>query len=329
MNSDVKILSIKNLEVSFSASENPVRALRGLNLTVQRGEVHALVGESGSGKTVTAMSILGLLQTPPAELRRGSILLGEKEIVGKTERELQHIRGNLVGMIFQEPSRYLNPAFRVSEQVIEMLCHHLGLSKKTAAKKAADLFSLVGLGESRRLLRSYPHELSGGMRQRAMIAMAVSCQPDLLVADEPTTALDVTVQRRILALLRTLNSSLDMSILFISHDMGAVHEVADTVSVLYSGKIVESSARKELFQNPKHPYTRLLLAAIPDPEKRGQRLQTIPGRVPDAAKIPSGCSFHTRCPYAFSQCSVTVPEFREYTAKHFTACHLLESSHDR
>ena len=226
-------------------------------------------------------------------------------------------------MVFQEPSLYLNPAYRIGEQITEMLIVHRGRTRQQAVEGAQELLDKVGLGDRRRVLSSYPHELSGGMKQRAMIAMAISCGPSLLIADEPTTALDVTVQRQILQLLMKLNHLLGMAILFISHDLAVIHDISDTISVIYAGKVVETAGRNQLFETPLHPYTKLLLASIPDPERRGQRLQTIPGRIPDAEAVPSGCAFHPRCPWMEQICKTTVPPLLEYDDGRTAACHLI------
>jgi oligopeptide/dipeptide ABC transporter ATP-binding protein len=230
------------------------------------------------------------------------------------------VRGKEIGMVFQEPGKYLNPVYTVGEQIIETLVLHFPVDRKQAAEKALDFLDRVGLGRSRRILKSYPHELSGGMKQRAMIAIAICCHPALLIADEPTTALDVTLQLQILRLIDRLKQSLSMGILFISHDLGVVRETADRVSVIYAGKIVETARKPVLFENPLHPYTRLLLASIPDAARRGKRLHAIPGSVPDAERIPSGCSFHPRCPLADADCSRTVPPSRDYGGDHHAAC---------
>ncbi|MBN1836585.1 MAG: ABC transporter ATP-binding protein [Spirochaetales bacterium] len=314
--------------------------LRGIDLTMARGEVHSLVGESGSGKTVTATSVIGLLPIPPARVLGGEILFEGRNLVGLPESERRKVRGREIAMVFQEPAKYLNPALRVGEQIIEMLVLHLELSRRQAEERALELLELVGLHGGRRILRSYPHELSGGMKQRVMIAMAISCDPDLLIADEPTTALDVTLQLQILRLILELKSRLDMGILFISHDLGVVHDISERVSVIYAGKIVESARKEKLFANPLHPYTLLLLASIPDASRRGKPLKVIPGTVPDAEHIPSGCAFHPRCPLAEEICRVEVPpslEYRDGTTalspaeagsvplaeSHTAACHMI------
>ncbi len=322
------LVSIRGLHVSFSRREGEAQALRGLDLDIPRAGIRALVGESGSGKSVTARTIIGLI----GRGRRsgvdvsGSIRFEGVELIGLQEQKMRHIRGNQIAMIFQEPAKHLNPALRIGEQIVEMLRLHRGMSRPDGFKRAEELLELVGLEKGKRILHGYPHELSGGMQQRAMIAMAISCEPKLLIADEPTTALDVTIQRQIVDLLLELRNELGMAVLFISHDLGVVHEIAEHVSVIYCGRIVESAPKEVIFGRQQHPYTKLLLASIPDPDRRGHRLPAIPGRVPDAEHIPDGCSFHPRCPFAESVCSHELPELRvrgEGTGRQRSACHFV------
>jgi len=298
------LLDIRGLTVSFDSRNGspPARALRGVDLRIAGSEVHGLVGESGSGKTVTSTCVMGLLPTPPAQVDAGSIIFGGRDLLTLGPEERRKVRGRQIAMVFQEPARYLNPAFRVGEQIGEMLRLHEGMDRSQASTRAAELADLVGLGGARRVLGAYPHELSGGMKQRAMIAMAISCKPALLIADEPTTALDVTLQAQILKLLLRLRSALRMGILFISHDLRLVRAIADRVSVMYAGRVVESGPREELYDSPRHPYTRLLLQSIPSAQRRGTRLRVITGRVPDARAVPEGCAFHPRCPLAAERC---------------------------
>jgi len=296
------LLHIQDLDVSFEQEQGMAHALRGIDLRLNSGETHALVGESGSGKTVSSMCIMGLLAAPPGRVNGGKILFQGRNLLTLSEQQRRKVRGKDIGMIFQEPGKYLNPAYKIGEQITETLILHFQMDRRRAVEKALDLLGLVGLGQNRRVLNSYPHELSGGMKQRAMIAMAIACHPALLIADEPTTALDVTLQLQILRLIHRLKVKFSMGILFISHDLGVVKEIADRISVIYAGKIVESASRKQLFENPLHPYTQLLLLSIPDAAKRGTRLRAIPGNVPDAQHIPPGCSFHPRCPLAEDGC---------------------------
>jgi len=318
-----KLLEIRDLEVSFQLRRGTAYALRGIDLSLDSGEILGLVGESGSGKTVTSTCILGLLPMPPARIKAGRVLFKGVDLLTQPEAERRRTRGRQIAMVFQEPSKYLNPSLRVSEQITESLRLHLDMDRPRALARAGELLELVGLSDTRRVLAAYPHELSGGMRQRVMIAMAVSCEPAILIADEPTTALDVTLQRQILTLIRDLRDRFSMGVLFISHDLGVVHEVSDRVSVIYAGRIVESAGRDRLFAEPLHPYTRLLLASIPDARKRGRRLRAIPGRVPDAEHIPPGCAFHPRCPLAEEACRQEVPPLAEHAPGHTAACLMI------
>ncbi len=317
------LLRIHNLDVSFQQREGIAHALRGVDLILKSGETHALVGESGSGKTVASMSVMGLLATPPCQVNGGEIIFQGRNLLSLSENERRRLRGKDIGMIFQEPGKYLNPAFKIGEQITETLILHFAMTRNSAVEQALEFLNLVGLGKSKRVLNSYPHELSGGMKQRAMIAMAVACHPALLIADEPTTALDVTLQLQILNLIRSLREKFSMGILFISHDLGVVKEIADKISVIYAGKIVESATQQQLFTNPIHPYTNLLLLSIPDAAKRGTRLRVIPGIVPDAENIPAGCSFHPRCPLAEEKCRREIPPTIDYGDGHSAACFFI------
>ncbi|MFO7708019.1 MAG: ABC transporter ATP-binding protein [Desulfobacterales bacterium] len=314
------LLDVSDLDVSFHRAGGDAHSLRGIDLTLAAGETLALVGESGSGKTVTAMTVMGLLPAPRTRVNRGRALFRGRDLLVLAETERRKVRGREIGMVFQEPGKYLNPAYTIGEQIVETLVLHLALDRKTAADRAVDLLGRVGLERSRRTMKSFPHELSGGMKQRAMIAMAVCCHPGLLIADEPTTALDVTLQMQILDLLRELQAEFSMGILFISHDLNVVGEIADRVSVIYAGKIVETAPRETLFRNPLHPYTRLLLLSIPDAARRGTRLRAIPGVVPDAEQVPPGCSFHPRCPLAEEICRTAIPPTVAYGSRQKAAC---------
>ena len=318
-----ELLAIRDLDVSFELESGAARALRGIDLTLKSGEIHGLVGESGSGKTVASTCIMGLLPIPPAQINHGQILYKGSDLLKLSEAERRRTRGREIAMVFQEPAKYLNPALRVGEQITEMLCLHLDMERGQATERAQEILELVGLPNTRRVLSGYPHELSGGMKQRMMIAMAICCDPSILIADEPTTALDVTLQLQILKLILQLRDRFSMGVLFISHDLAVVHEISDRVSVIYAGKIVESATRDRLFNEPLHPYTQLLLLSIPDAEKRGRRLKTIPGRVPDAEHIPGGCAFHPRCPLAERFCSQEIPTMVEHSEGHTAACHMI------
>jgi len=319
------LLEVRGLAVSFQRDrDGPVsRALRGVDLTVNESEIHGLVGESGCGKTVTSTAVMGLLPVPPARIEDGSIVFQGRDLLRLSAEERRKVRGREIAMVFQEPARYLNPSFRVGAQITEMLGLHLGMRRREAETRAAELAGLVGLGGTRRVLQAYPHELSGGMKQRAMIAMAISCNPNLLIADEPTTALDVTLQLQILRLIASLREKFRMGILFISHDLRLVRTVADQVTVMYAGRVVETAPARAVYREALHPYTRLLLASIPAAQKRGTRLKVIPGRVPDAQAIPGGCAFHPRCPLAEDRCRTEMPESSEHAPGHTAACHFV------
>ncbi|MCK5737149.1 MAG: ABC transporter ATP-binding protein [Spirochaetaceae bacterium] len=326
---EINTLEIKDLDISFIQGEKEANALRGISLKLKSKEVHSLVGESGSGKTVTSTCVMGLLPEQIARINSGEIFLGDRNILSLSEKEQREIRGKEIAMVFQEPARYLNPTLKVGEQITEMLRLHLGMDKHQAVERALEILSLVGLDGGKRILNSYPHELSGGMKQRIMIAIAISCDPAFLIADEPTTALDVTLQLQILNLILSLKNSLDMGILFISHDLRVVKDISDWVSVIYAGRIVESASKSELFSNPRHPYSRMLFDSIPDAAKRGKRLKAIPGKVPDAENIPEGCAFHTRCPLAEDICRTVQPETKDVPGaggeeSHTAACHLMD-----
>lgn len=320
------LIAIENLRVQFTQEGQKAFALRGIDISFYKDEIHGLVGESGSGKTVTAMSIMGLLPRPAAKLLSGSIRYEGKELLSLSEDELRRYRGNKIAMVFQEPAKYLNPAFTVGEQIREMVMLHMGLDRSQADARARELLGFVGLGEDGRVLGAYPHELSSGMKQRAMIAIAISCNPDFLIADEPTTSLDVTLQLQILKLLRRLKNMKRMGMLFISHDLSVIKEIADRVSVIYAGKIVESASKARLFEHPMHPYTRLLLMSIPDARRRGKRLAAIAGQVLEAREDPQGCVFAPRCPMAKELCSGESPKLIAHEQGHMSACHFAEEA---
>ncbi|MFW6212002.1 MAG: ABC transporter ATP-binding protein [Spirochaetota bacterium] len=313
-------LRVSNLEVTFGTT---IRAVRGLSLEVRRGSIHALVGESGSGKSVTAKAMLGLLPETAA-VAQDRLEIDGIEIPSRDRSAFARLRGKRVSMVFQEPGKHLNPAFTVRVLLTEALTHHLGLARDEAVKRSRELLEQVDLDPAE-VLGAYPHELSGGMKQRVLIALAVSCNPALLIADEPTTALDVTVQAQIIALLDRLRRELDMAVLFISHDLGLVQSIADDISVMYAGRIVDSSEADELLTRPLHPYTELLLESIPRPDLRGRPLSAIPGRVPDAAAIPAGCAFHPRCPLAEDLCTREDPALAENAPGHVSACHFANA----
>lgn len=300
------ILDIQGLTTCFSSPKGIAKAVDTVSLSFMQGETLAVVGESGCGKTVLALSILGLIPDPPGRVTEGSALYKGRDLLGMTDNELRKIRGNQISMIFQEPMTALNPVFRIDDQIGEALRLHKGLDKGEANAQAVAMLELVGISNPRRIARSFPHELSGGMRQRAMIAMALSCDPDLLIADEPTTALDVTIQAQILELMEDLKRRMDGSLILITHDLGVVARMAQRVAVMYSGKIVELATVDQIFDDPKHPYTQGLIGSVPDVGQKGD-LNAIPGVVPSIFNLPHGCRFHPRCPKAFDRCSQEMP----------------------
>ncbi|MEH6963886.1 ABC transporter ATP-binding protein [Priestia megaterium] len=316
------LLELKDLHTSFHTEEGTVTAVNNVSFSVNPGETVCIVGESGCGKSVMALSIMQLL-SDSGEITDGKILFNGSNLLDKTKKEMRKIRGKDIGMIFQEPMTSLNPVFTIGEQIIETLLEHLSISKTEAYDKAIELITLLGIPNAKKIVKSYPHELSGGMLQRIMIAIALGCNPKLLIADEPTTALDVTIQAQILDLLQTIKQDLRTSILFITHDLGVVAEMADTVIVMYAGKIVEQAQVVELFQNPKHPYTKGLLCSKPVIGKRIQRLHSIPGQVPKLTDLTESCYFSERCEHCMDICKTKAPPFISEN-NHYTACWLYK-----
>ncbi len=319
--SESPLLRIEDLRVSFATRTSDVRAVDGVDLEIRPGEVLGLVGESGSGKSVTARSIMRLVPMPPGKLISGRILFRDLELTSLPEREMVDLRGRRIAMIFQDPMTFLNPLLSAGEQVSEAIRRHQGLDRISARDEVLRLFREVGIPSPEQRYSAYPHQLSGGLRQRVMIAMALSSRPELLIADEPTTALDVTIQAQILALLRDLQQHYGMSILLITHDLGVVAEICDRVAVMYAGRIVEQAPIDTLFDDPQHPYTLGLLNAIPRPDLPGIAPRPIEGTPPDMAHPPTGCPFHPRCPYREPICAEDVPRMREVLPDHHAACH--------
>lgn len=317
------VLSVSGLHVSFFTERGELTVVQDLGFEVDAGETVALVGESGCGKSVTALAIMGLLDHP-GRIVRGEIQLNGEELTQFSELQRQKLRGRRIGMIFQEPMTSLNPVFTVGDQIGEVLIHHFAISPDAARAEALRLLNKVGIPSPERRLDQYPHELSGGMKQRVMIAMALACKPDLLIADEPTTALDVTIQAQILRLLKQLQDELGMSILLITHNLGVVAHFARRVVVMYAGQVAERAEVGPLFKKPLHPYTRALLAALPVPGRRDQRLASIAGTVPAPNEYPAGCRFCSRCPEAFAPCAGTIPPLKPQTAQHEVACWLYD-----
>ena len=317
------LLQVEDLQIGFKTPFGRSRALRGLTFSVAKGQIFGLVGESGCGKSMTGRAILGILPKG-GSVDGGRILFGDQELTALSQTALRGIRGERIAMIFQNPGTALNPVFTVGEQMQAIMKQH-GMGDNTAiAKRIRTLLADVGLPDPDALIRSYPHQLSGGMQQRVMIAIALCSEPELLIADEPTTALDVTIQAQILELLVRLKRERDLTILLITHDMGVVAETCDQVAVLYAGRAVEQGSVEQMFSNPVHPYTQGLLAALPTPNARGQALQVIPGAVPDGLTPISGCAFADRCPWTFDLCQIQRPAMQPVAADHESACFLLD-----
>ena len=318
-----RLLEVNNLKTYFDTDEGTVKAVDGVSFHIDKGETLAVVGESGSGKSVTSLSIMRLIPMPPGRIAEGEILFSGENLVTKSEREMRKIRGNDISMIFQEPMTSLNPVYTVGDQIAEAIVLHQGKSYKQAMNMAAEMLELVGIPEPGKRVKNYPHQMSGGMRQRVMIAMALSCGPQLLVADEPTTALDVTIQAQILDLMRKLQNEIGMSILFITHDLGVVAEIADRVVVMYAGRAVEEGNAADIFAKPLMPYTMGLLNSIPRVDKAAEhqeRLEAIPGNVPNPLRLPEGCSFHTRCRFVEDKCKAEVPPLVDTGGGHTVRC---------
>ena len=314
------LLEVRALRTAFETPQGDVYAVDGVSLSVAAGRTLGLVGESGCGKTMTALSVLRLMP-PGARIAGGQILFDGRDLVGLPEREMRHVRGNAIAMVFQEPMSSLNPVFSVGDQIGEAVRLHQGLGRRAARQKAIEMLQLVEMPEPERRVDEYPHQLSGGMRQRVMIAMALSCHPRLLIADEPTTALDVTIQAQILDLLAGLQRRLDMAMMLVTHDLGIVAERTDEVAIMYAGRIVEHAPVQALFARPLHPYTRGLLNSIPKVgAARTRRLEAIPGLVPDLRHLPAGCRFRDRCSYAIDACTHTDPPLHELHPGHAVAC---------
>ena len=314
------LLSVQDLTVYFHGRKAVARAVEGVSFEVTRGETVCIVGESGCGKTVSALSILGLIVTPPGEIVGGRVIFRGKDLLGLTDAEMQHIRGSQIAMVFQEPMTSLNPVFTIGDQIEEAITVHEDVRADEVRKRSAELLKNVGIAEPEKCLKDYPHQLSGGQRQRAMLAMALACNPALIIADEPTTALDVTIQAQILNLFSELQRKRDMTLLYITHDLGVVAKIADRIYVMYAGMVVEEGSRKEILDRPCHPYTRGLLASLPDRTKRGSKLKGIAGAVPDPAYKPWGCPFHPRCDSVIASCRNSVPQMCDCGGKHLSRC---------
>jgi oligopeptide/dipeptide ABC transporter ATP-binding protein len=317
------LLSIQDLKVYFRSEDEVARAVDGVSFDVRREETVCLVGESGCGKTVTALSIMSLVPIPPGEIAGGRVLFRDQNLLDFNDTEMQQVRGNQIAMVFQEPLTSLNPVFTIGDQIGEAISTHEDVPESEVTRRSQQLLKDVGIASPAERLSDYPHQLSGGQRQRVMIAMALACSPDLIIADEPTTALDVTVQAQILRLLDSIQKMHSMSVLYITHDLGVVSKVADRVCVMYAGIFAEQGNRDDIFKKPKHPYTQALLASLPNREKRGQRLYSIPGTVPNPAYKPSGCPFHPRCQHAIQACREQYPGMCDYGGGHLARCPVL------
>jgi oligopeptide/dipeptide ABC transporter ATP-binding protein len=318
-----RLLEVIDLKTYFDTDEGTVKAVDGVSFHLDRGETLAVVGESGSGKSVTSLSVMRLIPSPPGRIAGGQILFEGQDLVKKSEREMRKIRGNEISMIFQEPMTSLNPVYTVGDQIAEAIVLHQGKTYREAMRMAAEMLDLVGIPEPGKRVKNYPHQMSGGMRQRVMIAMALSCGPKLLIADEPTTALDVTIQAQILDLMRKLQDEIGMSILFITHDLGVVAEIADRAVVMYAGRAVEEADVHSIFARPLQPYTLGLMNSIPRVDRAAEhqeRLQAIPGNVPNPLNLPEGCAFHPRCRFAQERCKEAIPPLEDAGGGHQVRC---------
>ena len=314
------LVEVKNLKTYFYTEEGVVKAVDGVDFEIYPGETLGVVGESGCGKSVTSLSIMRLVESPPGRIEAGEINFGGRDLTKIPEKEMRKIRGNDISMIFQEPMTSLNPVYTVGDQIMEAIILHKKVDKKEARRQAIDMLQKVGIPLPEQRVDEYPHQLSGGMRQRVMIAMALSCDPQLLIADEPTTALDVTIQAQILELMNSLKESYGMAIMMITHDLGVIAEVSDRVAVMYAGKVVEYTDVDTLFDDPKHPYTWGLMNSIPKLDKDVDRLEAIPGSVPSPLNFPEGCKFNTRCPLAEGKCFEEEPPLEDTDGEHMVRC---------
>ena len=317
----MKLLEVKNLTTQFFTTSGVVQAVDNVSFDIDEGETVAVVGESGCGKSVSALSILRLIPWPPGKIVGGSLHFGGKDLLALSDEEIRTIRGREISMVFQEPMTSLNPVLSIGLQLTETMEHHLGISNSEAHQKAVELLGMVGISEPERRLSQYPHHLSGGMRQRVMIALALSFEPKLIIADEPTTALDVTIQAQILELMKNLTKQMGVALIVITHNLGVVARYADRVNVMYAGKLVEMGQAREIYHDPHHPYTLGLLASVPRLDQpRGTRLIPIDGQPPDLTLLDSGCAFRPRCRFAVDQCATEIPSLQTVDNEHASAC---------
>src|SRR6056297_651508 len=316
-----RLLEVKDLKIQFDTEEGTVYALENVSFHLNKGEILGIIGETGSGKSVTASAINRILPVPPARIVNGQIIFQGKDVLKYKREEMNKIRGKKISMIFQEPMTALNPVFKIKEQMSDVIMVHKKISRKKAVQQAVQMLDQVRIPDPEMVLDKFPHELSGGMRQRVMVATALSCEADLLIADEPTTALDVTTQDQILALIQEMRKNIDISVILITHDFGVVAEICDKVAVMYGGTVVEFTDIYTLTKKPYHPYSNGLLKAIPPVDKTTEKLNTIPGSVPNLLKPPSGCRFHPRCENAIDKCKIDPPSLKEIEPNHFLACY--------
>ena len=314
------LLEVRDLTIHFFTEEGVVRAVENVSFEIYPGEILGLVGESGCGKSVTGLSLLRLIPIPPGRIVNGDILFDGRSLLNLEEKEMEGVRGNDISMIFQEPMTSLNPVFTIGDQIMEAIMLHQRLDKTEARKRAVEMLDRVKIPSPDKTIDSYPHQLSGGMRQRAMIAMALSCQPKLLIADEPTTALDVTIQAQVLQLLKEIQRDMGMSVMLITHDLGVVSEIADRVAVMYAGRIFEYGPIEAIFGKMRNPYTRGLMISIPQLSEKRNRLNAIPGQVPDPMNLPQGCKFHPRCYLVIEECKKEEPLLFQVNGDHFSRC---------
>ena len=319
----MSLLEVKNLRIAFSTDSGTVRAVSGVDFTIEEGDILGLVGETGAGKTTTACGIMRLIPSPPGRIEEGEVLYQGEDLLKKSEREMRKIRGNEISMIFQDPMTALNPIMTVDEQIAEVIVHHNHCSKAEAMGQALAMLEKVGIKAER--AHEYPHQFSGGMKQRVVIAIALACNPKLLIADEPTTALDVTIQAQVLAMIRDLQKEMKTAMLLITHDLGIVAETCNRVAVMYAGEILEYGCLEDIFETAAHPYTKGLFSSIPSLDENVRRLTPIPGLMPDPTNLPDGCKFHTRCKYVCEACKTHAPGLTELTPGHYVRCLQFES----
>lgn len=318
------LLEVRNLKTAFTSDNEDIQVVRGVSFNIKKGEIVGIVGESGCGKSVTSLSIMQLLKGTSGKIQDGEVLFNEQNLLDLSEKEMRRVRGKSISMIFQDPMTSLNPVLKIGKQMTQGIMIHLKYSKQKARKYAIEMLKTVGIPRAESIMNEYPHQLSGGMNQRVMIAMAMSCKPELLIADEPTTALDVTIQAQILELMKKIREEQNTTIMVITHDLGVVSELCDRVIVMYAGKVVEQGTTREVFENPQHPYTEGLIKSMPKIGYKQQRLYAIPGQVPDPSKMPEGCKFASRCPFTMDICLKQEPPLMNDKSSRENRCWLLQ-----